>query len=87
MFLSDVESSQLLTNQFNVRLRAMTRWTNPIAQGGMDKSWYSNLSVEPMVVATGSGVRFDQNWTYVALGRKLRPNIRVELGYLNQFSR
>ena len=86
VFLSDGESSQLLSNRFNVRLRAMTRWINPIAQGGEDKSWYSHLSVEPMVVATGSGVRFDQNRTYVALGRKLRPNIRLELGYLNQFS-
>jgi hypothetical protein len=39
-----------------------------------------------MMVIAKSGPRFDQNRTYVALGRKLQENLRVELGYLNQFS-
>ncbi|MFD2570206.1 DUF2490 domain-containing protein [Spirosoma soli] len=88
VFLSDGESRQVLADRFNVRLRAMARWINPIFKrsSGGESPWYSHLSIEPMMVVSNSGARFDQNRTYLALGRKLRENLRVELGYLNQFS-
>lgn len=87
VFLSDGESQQVLADRFNVRLRAMARWINPIFQQATAQSpWYTHLSVEPMMVIAKSGPRFDQNRTYVALGRRLRENLRVELGYLNQFA-
>jgi hypothetical protein len=86
-FLSDGESQSIVTDRFNIRLRAMARWINPLFQrAGSESPWYSHLSIEPMLVLSGSGGRFDQNRTYLALGRKLRDNLRVELGYLNQFS-
>lgn len=85
VFLSDGESLQVLGDRFNVRLRLMGRWINPIGQAKI-KPWYSHLSVEPMVVAFGPGTRFDQNRTYLGLGRRLGENIRVEIGYLNQLS-
>lgn len=86
VFLSDGESLQVLASRFNVRLRLMGRWINPIFQQAKTKSWYSHLSVEPMVVTSGSVTRFDQNRTYLGLGKRLRENIRAEVGYLNQFS-
>ncbi len=84
VFLSDGESQQLLADRFNVRLRAMARWIMPIK--GKNSSWYTHLSIEPMAVVSKSVQRFDQNRTYLALGRRLRENLRMELGYLNQFS-
>ena len=84
VFLSDGESQRVLADRFNVRLRAMARWINPIR--GKDSGWYTHLSIEPMAVVSRSVRRFDQNRTYAALGRRLRDNMRVELGYLNQFS-
>ena len=84
VFLSDGESQRILADRFNVRLRAMARWINPI--GRTNSGWYSHLSIEPMAVISKSVRRFDQNRTYVALGRRLRENMRMELGYLNQFS-
>lgn len=86
VFLSDGESLQVLADRFNVRLRLMGRWINPIFQQAKTKSWYSHLSVEPMAVMSGSGIRFDQSRMYLGLGRRLRDNIRVEVGYLNQLS-
>lgn len=83
VFLSDGESQRVLADRFNVRLRAMVRWINPIRE---KSGWYTHLSIEPMAVVSRSVRRFDQNRTYVALGRRLRDNMRVELGYLNQFS-
>ena len=84
VFLSDGESQQILADRFNVRLRAMARWIRLIR--GKDSGWYTHLSIEPMAVVSKSVQRFDQNRTYLALGRRLRDNMRVELGYLNQFS-
>ncbi len=87
VFLSDGESQEVLADRFDVRLRAMARWINPIFKRHKDdKRWYSHLSIEPMVVLSASAARFDQNRTYVALGRQLGENLRVELGYLNQFT-
>lgn len=86
VFLSDGESRQVLADRFNVRLRAMARWINPVFQQSKNKSWYSHLSIEPMAVLSKASTRFDQNRTYLALGRKLQDNLRIELGYLNQFS-
>ncbi|GAB3545025.1 DUF2490 domain-containing protein [Spirosoma fluminis] len=87
VFLSDGEPQEVLADQFNIRLRTMARWINPIFPQQINSSpWYTHLSVEPMAVLSKSGVRFDQNRTYIGLGRKLRDNIRIELGYLNQFS-
>lgn len=87
VFLSDGESRQVLADRFNVRLRAMARWINPIFRRGAGRTdWYSHLSLEPMAVLAGSGARFDQSRTYAALGRRLRENMRVEVGYLNQFA-
>ncbi len=86
VFLSDGESRQVLADRFNVRLRLMGRWINPIFQQGKTKFWYSHLSVEPMAVLSSSVTRFDQNRTYLGLGRRLQENIRFEVGYLNQFS-
>ena len=83
VFLSDGESQRILADRFNVRLRAMARWINPI--GRTNSGWYTHLSIEPMAVISKSVRRFDQNRTYVALGRRLRENMRMELGYLNQF--
>lgn len=83
VFLSDGESQQLLADRFNVRLRAMARWIRPISG---KPGWYTHLSIEPMAVVSKSARRFDQSRTYLALGRRLRENMRVELGYLNQFS-
>ncbi len=84
VFLSDGESQKVLADRFNVRLRAMLRWIKPIR--GKQSGWYVQSSIEPMVVLSRSVQRFDQNRTYLALGRRLRSNMRVELGYLNQFS-
>ncbi|AQG79737.1 DUF2490 domain-containing protein [Spirosoma montaniterrae] len=84
VFLSDGESQQVLADRFNVRLRAMLRWIKPIR--GKESGWYVQSSVEPMMVVSRSVRRFDQNRTYLAIGRRLRENMRVELGYLNQFS-
>lgn len=86
VFLSDGESRQVLADRFNVRLRLMGRWINPVFQQGKTKSWYSHLSVEPMAVLSGTVTRFDQNRTYLGLGRRLQENIRLEVGYLNQLS-
>lgn len=92
VFLSDGESQQILADRFNVRLRAMLRWIKPVFRhNDSDKPaagprWYLQTSVEPMLVVSRSVQRFDQARTYVALGRRLRENLRVELGYLNQFS-
>lgn len=87
VFLSDGESQQVLANRFNVRLRAMARWINPMFKRNKeDDRWYSHLSIEPMIVLSASGARFDQNRTYVALGRKIQKHVRLELGYLNQFT-
>lgn len=84
IFLSDGESQRVLADRFDVRLRAMMRWINPI---GIHKSgWYTHLSMEPMVVVSAAARRFDQNRTYLAIGRRLRENMRMEIGYLNQFS-
>lgn len=83
-FLSDGESQPILADRFNVRLRAMARWIKPIR--GTNSGWYAHLSIEPMAVVSKSVRRFDQNRIYLALGRRLRENLRVELGYLNQFS-
>lgn len=84
VFLSDGESQQVLADRFNVRLRAMARWIRPI--NGTSSGWYTHLSIEPMAVVSKSVRRFDQNRTYLAVGRRLRENLRMELGYLNQFS-
>ncbi len=84
VFLSDSESQQVLADRFNVRLRSMARWIKPI--GGKPSGWYAHLSIEPMAVVSKSVRRFDQNRTYIALGRRLRENMRLEVGYLNQFS-
>lgn len=87
VFLSDGESQQVLADRFNVRLRAMARWLKPIFRRNKDdERWYSHVSIEPMLVVAASGVRFDQNRTYVALGRKIKKHIRLELGYMNQFT-
>ena len=87
VFLSDGESQQVLADRFNVRLRAMARWINPIFKRNKeDDRWYSHVSIEPMLVVAASGARFDQNRTYVALGRKIQKHIRLELGYMNQFT-
>lgn len=92
VFLSDGETQLFLANRFNVRLRAMLRYVLPVfrgsagAQPGTGPGWYVQTSVEPMVVAGPAGTRFDQNRTYLALGRRLTGNLRVEGGYLNQFS-
>ncbi|MDQ1090287.1 hypothetical protein QE390_004891 [Siphonobacter sp. SORGH_AS 1065] len=59
----------------------MARWINPFHE-----QWYTHLSVEPMVVISPSVTHFDQNRTYLAIGRSIRKNLRVELGYLNQFA-
>ncbi|MBC3786297.1 DUF2490 domain-containing protein [Spirosoma utsteinense] len=84
IFLSDGESQRVLADRFDMRLRAMVRWINPI--GGKQSGWYTHLSMEPMVVVSKSAQRFDQSRTYLGLGRRLRENMRVEIGYLNQFS-
>ncbi|PKK35000.1 hypothetical protein BWI96_19415 [Siphonobacter sp. SORGH_AS_0500] len=81
IFLSDGESQEVLADRFNVRLRGMARWINPFQE-----QWYTHLSVEPMVVISPSVTHFDQNRTYLAIGRSIRKNLRVELGYLNQFA-
>ncbi|RIV24883.1 DUF2490 domain-containing protein [Fibrisoma montanum] len=87
IFLSDGESQQVLADRFNIRLRAMARWLNPVfKRSATDKRWYTHVSLEPMVVVSRSITRFDQNRTYVAMGRRLNDHIRFELGYLNQFS-
>ncbi|QKZ13047.1 DUF2490 domain-containing protein [Spirosoma sp. KUDC1026] len=87
IFLADGESQRVLADRFNLRLRAMLRWINPIFKRNTDdKRWYSHLSVEPMLVVADAGAFFDQNRTYLALGRQLAPNLRLELGYLNQFT-
>ncbi|HLL93643.1 MAG TPA: DUF2490 domain-containing protein [Spirosoma sp.] len=84
VFLSDGETQPLQADRFNVRLRAMARWIRPL--GGKNSGWYTHLSIEPMAVVSRSVRRFDQTRTYAALGRRLRENLRAELGYLNQFS-
>lgn len=87
VFLSDGESQQVLADRFNLRLRAMLRWIKPIfKRDETDTRWYLQTSIEPMLVVSRSVRRFDQNRTYIALGRRLRENLRVELGYLNQFT-
>ena len=86
VFLSDGEAQEVLADRFNVRLRAMARWLNPVFQQSGNKGWYSHLSLEPMAVFSEASKRFDQTRTYLALGHKLRENLRVELGYLNQLS-
>lgn len=87
VFLSDGESQQVLADRFNVRLRGMARWINPIFKRNQDDNrWYSHLSIEPMIVVSKSGIRFDQNRTYVALGRNIQKHLRIELGYMNQFA-
>ena len=65
VFLSDGESLHVLADRFNIRLRLMGRWINPVFQQAKTKAWYSHLSVEPMAVAFGSATRFDQNRTYL----------------------
>ncbi|CCH55202.1 hypothetical protein BN8_04443 [Fibrisoma limi BUZ 3] len=87
IFLSDGESQQVLADRFNVRLRAMARWLNPVfKRSATDKRWYTHVSVEPMVVISRSVARFDQNRTYLAMGRRLKDHIRLEVGYLNQLA-
>ncbi len=81
IFLSDGESQEVLADRFNVRLRAMARWINPL-----NKKWYTHVSVEPMAVISPSITHFDQNRTYLAMGRYVKKNLRVEVGYLNQFA-
>lgn len=84
IFLSDGESQRVLADRFDMRLRTLARWINPL--GANQSGWYTHLSMEPMAVVSASAVRFDQNRTYIALGRRLGENRRVEIGYLNQFS-
>ncbi|GAA4445900.1 hypothetical protein GCM10023189_00380 [Nibrella saemangeumensis] len=87
LFLADGEPELVLADRFDVRVRAMARWLNPIFQRTPDeKRWYSHLSVEPMVVVSDKSISFNQNRSLLALGRYLNKSIRVELGYLNQFS-
>ena len=87
VFLSDGESQQVLADRFDVRLRAMARWLNPVfKRSATDKRWYTHVSVEPMVVLARTGARFDQNRTYLALGRRLKDHIRLEVGYLSQLA-
>ncbi|MGF7217731.1 hypothetical protein GGR92_003906 [Spirosoma lacussanchae] len=86
VFLSDGESDDILADRFNVRLRAMIRWIKPVFQKNADKTWYVQTSAEPMAVISRTARRFDQSRVYVALGKRLRDNLRVELGYLNQFN-
>lgn len=81
IFLSDGESQEVLADRFDVRLRAMARWINPI-----NDRWYTHLSVEPMAVISPKVTHFDQNRTYLAVGRHVKKNLRIELGYLNQFA-
>lgn len=84
VFLSDGESQKVLADRFDVRLRGRFRWDRPIFTAESD--WYAQGSMEPMAVLSTSGVRFDQNRTTLAVGRNLGDNLRLELGYLNQFS-
>ncbi len=81
IFLSDGESQEVLADRFDVRLRAMARWIHPVRE-----HWYTHLSVEPMAVLSAASSHFDQNRTYLAVGRHLQKNLRLELGYLNQFA-
>ncbi|GAB3981823.1 hypothetical protein GCM10028806_52250 [Spirosoma terrae] len=87
VFLSDGESQEVLADRFNVRLRAMARWINPVfKRNEQDKRWYTHLSIEPMMVLSPTATHFDQNRTYMAIGRKISENLRLELGYLNQYT-
>lgn len=87
VFLSDGESQQVLADRFSGRLRAMTRWIQPVfKRNPKDNRWYAQLSIEPMLVVSASGIRFDQQRTYVALGRQIQRRVRLEVGYMNQFT-
>ncbi|WP_425291226.1 DUF2490 domain-containing protein [Spirosoma linguale] len=87
IFLSDGESQQVLADRFSLRLRTLARWMKPaFKRDPTDNRWYSQLSIEPMLVVSASGIRFDQQRTYLALGRRIQKHLRLEVGYMNQFT-
>nr|WP_298935057.1 DUF2490 domain-containing protein [uncultured Dyadobacter sp.] len=87
IFLSDGESQQVLADRFSLRLRTLARWMNPaFKRDPADNRWYTQLSIEPMLVVSASGIRFDQQRTYLALGRRIQEHLRLEVGYINQFT-
>lgn len=76
--------SETMDWQYRNRFRYFNRSTIRIKEG----SFYVALQEElffNLWRKTSSGARFDQNRLLLAVGHEIRPQLRVDMGYMNQF--
>lgn len=84
----DYYSDFLNNNTRKGRLRYMTRLIVPVTHAKMEPKTLYVVSSNEIMLGVGHNVIhekiFDQNRFYAALGYKVNPEFRFEVGYLNQ---
>lgn len=74
---------RFVEDKFKMRFRYFLSLNVPFSKKDKPVKWYASAYNE-IFLNTKSSV-FDRNRLYGGLGYKLNPNIRFELGYMNQF--
>ena len=75
---------RFLTDDFQMRLRYFLNLNIPLNKKTLDKNAIYLSTYNEIFVNTENPL-FDRNRVYVGLGYKINRNIKIELGYMNQF--
>ena len=77
---------RFVRDDFKTRFRYFLALTLPLTNEAPGNH-LTYLSTYNEIFLNGEGDVFDRNRLYVGLGHKFSPNLRMELGYMNQFLR
>lgn len=86
MFRIMIESNFIKGDEVRVRPRQMVKFTHPLElEPRLSLVAWDEFFIRTNSTQYGGKSGFDQNRTFAGLGWSFNPNIRTEIGYMNQY--